>query len=82
MKSYIEIIDVNQIGDYSLCFTFNDQNKKTVDFYNYIKKNSKGVFSKLLDKKHFKQFKIDMAGGISWSCGADLAPDMIKEGKF
>lgn len=84
MKPYIEIIKIKQTGEYKLKVTFNDRTHREIDFSRGIIKFS-GVFKPLKNKKMFSKYKIDMAGGICWDCGADLAADMlheIKENRF
>ncbi len=80
MKLYDEIVKIKKTGDYKLLFIFNDETQREIDFYKYLLKNS-GVFKPLKSKKEFRKYKIDMAGGISWECGADLSAETIKMSK-
>ena len=76
MKKYIEITKINYIKEFQLEICFNNDSNKIIDLEQYIN-HSGGVFKQLQNTDQFKKFKIDMAGGISWECGADLAPDML-----
>lgn len=76
MKKYIEITKVKQVDDFTLLLTFNGNESKQIDFGKLLKGKS-GVFEPLKDKAEFKKCSIDMAGGVSWDCGADLAADML-----
>lgn len=76
MKKYIEITKVKQLGDFSLLLTFNEEIEKVINFTN-IFRESNGLYKVLKNKKEFKKYRIDMAGGLVWDCGLDLAPDML-----
>jgi len=78
MKRYLELTQVKQIGMFTLRLTFNEDVTKDVDFAAYLKKKS-GLFQQLKKPSEFKKFSIDMAGGLAWKCGVDLAPEMLFE---
>ncbi len=80
MKVYDEIIKIKQTGNFKLLFIFNDETQREIDFYRYLLNNA-GVFKPLRSKKEFQKYKVDMAGGISWDCGADLSAETIKQSK-
>lgn len=76
MKKYLEITKIKQLGNYSLLLTFNSEVDKIIDFKPFFnEKNS--LFNILKDKNEFNKHRIDMAGGLAWDCGIDLAPDML-----
>ena len=79
MKDYIEIKKIKQTGPFTLLLLFNDNSKKEIDFLPYIVERKGGVFDPLIRKSEFKKFRIDMAGGLCWACGADFAPDTLYE---
>ena len=76
MKRYLELTKVKQIGTFTLRLTFNDDVTKDVDFAAYLKKK-RGLFQQLNKPSEFKKFNIDMAGGLAWKCGVDLAPEVL-----
>ncbi|MFH1728196.1 MAG: DUF2442 domain-containing protein [Pseudomonadota bacterium] len=82
MKDYVEIVKIQKKGGYKLLFYFNDSSKRLIDFSEFLNK-SVGVFSIIKNKNEFTKFKIDMAGGISWECGADLCAEaLIDKNRF
>jgi hypothetical protein len=76
MKKYLEITKIEYLDDYTLLVTFNEKQVERINFKSLIF-DKKSVFNVLKDKNEFKKYKIDMAGGLAWNCGLDLAPDML-----
>jgi len=77
MKAFTpHVIDAKYVKDYLVEITFNDGQRKMVDFAPYAKR--KGVFSVLRNKAYFKKFFIDL-NTICWPNGADVAPERLYE---
>ncbi len=77
MKTIVarEIIEAKVIKDYIVRVVFDDLKKGIVDLRKYL---GKGIFKDLLDKKKFRQMKVDAElGTICWPNGADIAPDRL-----
>ena len=70
-----EIIEARIIKDYRVELVFDDFKKGVVDLRKFL---GKGIFKMLLDKKKFRQMKVDAElGTICWPNGADIAPDRL-----
>ena len=70
-----EIIEVKIIKDYIVELVFDDLTKGVVNLRNFL---GKGLFKELLDKRKFRQIKVDAElGTICWPNGADIAPDTL-----
>jgi|SRR3989338_3468787 len=77
MKTIVarEIIEARIIKDYVVEFVFDDLKKGVADLRKFL---GKGIFKELLDKKKFRQMKVDAElGTICWPNGADIAPDRL-----
>ena len=77
MKTIVarEIIEAKIIKDYTIRVVFDDLKKGSIDLRKYL---GKGIFKELLDKKKFRQMKVDAElGTICWPNGADIAPDRL-----
>ena len=77
MKTIVarEIIEARIVKDYTVEVVFDDFKRGTVDLHKFL---GKGIFKNLLDKKKFRQMKVDAElGTICWPNGADIAPDRI-----
>lgn len=77
MKTIVarEIIEAKIIKDYTVELTFDDLKKGVVNLRKFL---GKGIFKELLDKKKFRQMKVDAElGTICWPNGADIAPDTL-----
>ena len=77
MKTIVarEIIEARIIKDYRVELVFDDFKKGVVDLRKFL---GKGIFKILLDKKKFRQMKVDAElGTICWPNGADIAPDRL-----
>lgn len=70
-----EIIKARLIKDYTVEIVFDNKKKGRVDLRSYL---GRGVFKNLLDKRKFRQFRVDPElGTLSWPNGADIAPDTL-----
>lgn len=69
----LKVVSAEYINDYCLKIVFNDGKEKSVNFINELFGK---VFEPLKDKEYFKQFYID-CNTISWSNGADFAPEYL-----
>ena len=77
MKNIVvrEVIQVRIIKDFLVELTFDDLKKGKLDLRKFL---GKGVFKELLDRKKFRQLKVDAElGTICWPNGADIAPDRL-----
>ena len=77
MKTIVarEVIEAKIIKDYIIEVVFDDLKKGIIDLRKYL---GKGIFKGLLDKKKFRQMKVDAElGTICWPNGADIAPDRL-----
>lgn len=70
MKS-ISINKAEHLSDYKVKITFNDSTIKTIDFSDWLKKNSHPQYNKYKEVHYFKKFKIEM-GNIVWGENWDL----------
>lgn len=69
---YIQVIDVEYGGDYTLKCTFNNGITKTVDMTPIL---DAPAFRDLKDIEKFRQFGLDET--IFWANGADIAPEWL-----
>lgn len=77
MKTIVarEVIEAKIIKDYTVEIIFDDFKKGIVDLRKYL---GRGIFKVLLDRKKFRQMKVDAElGTICWPNGADIAPDRL-----
>jgi hypothetical protein len=77
MKTIVtrEVIEAKIIKDYTIKVVFDDLKNGIIDLRKYL---GKGIFKELLDKKKFRQMKVDAElGTICWPNGADIAPDRL-----
>ncbi len=77
MKNIVarEVIEARIIKDYTVELVFDDLKKGVIDLRQYLRR---GIFKALLDKKKFRQIKVDAElGTICWPNGADIAPDTL-----
>ncbi len=77
MKTIVarEVIEAKIIKDYTIEVVFDDLKRGIVDLRKYL---GKGIFKDLLDKKKFRQMKVDAElGTVCWPNGADIAPDTL-----
>ncbi|MBM4056489.1 MAG: DUF2442 domain-containing protein [Planctomycetes bacterium] len=79
----IAIISAEYIGEYKIKLLFNDNTIQTVDFFPFLNNSLNPLIRKYLDKREFKNFKIDN-GDLEWNdfdlCFpiADLYENIIK----
>ncbi|MCE7044170.1 DUF2442 domain-containing protein [Dyadobacter sp. CY312] len=71
MTEAIRVINAKYVSDYSVLLLFSDNTEQTVDFQKFLQKNPHPQFSKYLDMKNFKKFKIEN-GNIVWGKDWDL----------
>jgi hypothetical protein len=77
MSKFLDIVNAEYISDYKILFTFENGEKKIVNFEDMLWGEA---FEALNDKNLFKQFKINKEyGTIVWPNGADVAPDGMYE---
>ena len=77
MKTIVarEVIEAKIIKDYTIEVVFDDLKRGIIDLRKYL---GRGIFKELLNKKKFRQMKVDAElGTICWSNGADIAPDTL-----
>lgn len=67
------VIDAKYVSDYKIKITFDNGEQKITDFSKWLKG---GVFEPLEDKNYFRKFFVD-GWTISWSNGADIAPETL-----
>jgi len=72
-----EIIDAKLVKGYTVEIVFDDLKRGCVDLKKYL---GRGVFKELIDKKKFKQLRVDAElGTICWPNGADISPEVLYE---
>ena len=77
MPDILRIIDMEQVGTYSLRVTFNDGTTKRVNLRPLLWGD---VFEPLRDPDQFSNVYLDEEmGTIAWPNGADFAPEAIYE---
>ena len=70
-----EVVGAKSLHDYVVEFVFDDLTRGSVNLRPFL---GRGVFRSLLDKKKFKQFKVDAElGTLCWPNGADIAPETL-----
>ncbi len=62
----IEVNKADYIENYKIRFEFSDGRIQTIDFSNFLKSAKNPMTKKYLDKKEFKNFKIEF-GDIVWN---------------
>jgi hypothetical protein len=72
----LEVLEVNAVSKNELAITFNNNIEKIVNLNSLIK-NPPPVFIKLKDELQFQKVTVNMVGGVSWECGADLSADFL-----
>lgn len=72
---FIHVTNAKYIRDYQIWLSFNDGTEGTVDLGLELYGE---VFAPLKDKEFFRSFYLD-GHTISWSNGADFAPEFLRE---
>jgi hypothetical protein len=72
---FIHVIQAKYINDYKVWLSFNDGSKGEVDLSAELDGE---IFAPLKHKLFFKSFKIE-GHTLSWSNGADFAPEFLHE---
>ena len=67
------VIDAKYVSDYKIKVTFDNGEQKIADFSKWFKGE---VFEPLKDQNYFRKFFVD-GWTISWSNGADVAPETL-----
>jgi len=62
----IAITQAKYMGKYEIHFTFSDQTEQAIDFGGFLNRSNNPMTRKYLDKKLFKNFKIEF-GDIVWN---------------
>ena len=75
-KELLEAISVKAISKNELEVEFSNQTKKIINL-DFLVQNPPPVFVKLQDESQFRKVTVNMVGGISWDCGADLSADYL-----
>ena len=70
---YLEVKNAEYISDYQIKLEFNGDFKRVVDLKDELEGE---IFEPLKDTEYFKNFHID-CGTLSWSNGADIAPEYL-----
>ena len=73
----LKIVDVKHLENYELQLVFNDETIVIVDLKNEL---DGPIFAPLRELNYFQSVSLDAdTGTISWSNGADFAPEFLKE---
>ncbi len=72
---FIHVTEARYRGDYRVWLTFNDGASGEIDLANELYGE---VFDPLKDKKLFMDFRLE-GHTLSWSNGADFAPEFLRE---
>jgi len=67
----IFITNVRNMGNLTICLTFNDNTKQTIDVGDYIRRPPHPQYDKYLDPRKFNRFSIEN-GNIVWGKNWDL----------
>ena len=67
----ITIIHAEDLGNLTVCLTFNDNTKQTIDIGDFIRRHPHPQYNKYLDPKKFSRFNIEN-GNIVWGKNWDL----------
>ncbi|MDD5266512.1 MAG: DUF2442 domain-containing protein [Methylococcales bacterium] len=72
---FIHVTNAEYCGEYKVWLSFNDGTEGEVDLASELYGQ---VFEPLTDKEFFKSFKLE-GHTLSWSNGADFAPEFLYE---
>lgn len=65
------ITDATDMGNLTVCLTFNDNTVQTVDVGEFIRRHPHPQYNKYLDARKFRRFNIEN-GNIVWGKNWDL----------
>ena len=72
------VTNAKYISKYSILISFNDGTEGVVDFQSILEKDNRAVLKELMDLNLFRDFSLAL-DTISWSNGADFAPEFLYE---
>ncbi len=72
---FIHVTKAKYIDDYRIRLSFNDGSEGEIDLSSEIYGE---IFEPLKDRSFFKSFKLE-GHTLSWSNGADFAPEFLRE---
>jgi hypothetical protein len=83
MSAPYQISSVSHLGEYRLRVGFVDGTFRTIDLGPKLATPVGPIFEPLRDVAYFAQVSVDPEiGTVVWPNGADIAPDVIREGSF
>ena len=65
------IVNAEKVDDLSVCLTFNDNTRQTIDVGDFIRRHTHPQYNKYLDPRKFSRFTIEN-GNIVWGKNWDL----------
>lgn len=71
-----KVKNAEYLRDYKILLTFEDKQKKIVDFEKALDNFEGPIFRPLRDVEYFKNFKINI-GTLVWPNDADVSPDYL-----
>ena len=74
----LEVVELKAIPPSRLYVRFSDNEEKEIDLSRLIE-TPPPVFAPLQGPEEFAKVRINIIGGISWHCGADLSADYLKK---
>lgn len=72
---FLHVIQAASRGEYKVWLSFNDGTEGEIDLASELEGE---VFKPLKDKEFFKSFNLE-GHTLSWSNGADFAPEFLRE---
>lgn len=77
------ITDATDMGNLTVCLTFNDNTVQTVDVGEFIRRHPHPQYNKYLDARKFRRFNIEN-GNIVWGKNWDLVfpVEQLYEGRI
>ena len=67
----ITIIKAEDAGNLTICLTFNDNTKQTIDIGDFIRRHPHPQYNKYLDPRKFSRFTLEN-GNVVWGKNWDL----------
>ena len=77
-EDIIEVVELKVTGPSQLHVRFNNDEEKEVDLSDLVL-SPPPVFAPLQNAKEFERVGINVVGGVSWDCGADLSARYLRE---